>query len=145
MVLKKSQIDSALGYWREKKQKVSFLEESISKLSPQKSHVLRSIQKKKKNCRCPTLCNPMDCSLPGSFAHGILQARRLAGCHSLLQEIFPTQGSNRDILHCRWIVKHTGWKPLMGSQQNHVEYRPLRMSNIEMIRYRMKYNYAWDI
>ena len=26
---------------------------------------------------CPTLCNPMDCSLPGSSAHGVLQARRL--------------------------------------------------------------------
>ena len=24
---------------------------------------------------CPTLCDPMDCSLPGSSAHGILQAR----------------------------------------------------------------------
>ena len=23
---------------------------------------------------CPTLCNPMDCSLPGSSVHGILQA-----------------------------------------------------------------------
>ena len=35
---------------------------------------------------CPTLCNPMDCNLLGSFVHGILQ-----GCHSLLQGIFPTQ------------------------------------------------------
>ena len=26
---------------------------------------------------CPTLSNPMDCSLPGSFIHGILQARVL--------------------------------------------------------------------
>ena len=26
---------------------------------------------------CPTLCNPMDCSLPGSCVHGILQARIL--------------------------------------------------------------------
>ena len=26
---------------------------------------------------CPTLCNPVDCSLPGSFLHGILQARIL--------------------------------------------------------------------
>ena len=26
---------------------------------------------------CPTFCNPMDCSLPGSFVHGILQARKL--------------------------------------------------------------------
>jgi len=24
---------------------------------------------------CPTLCNPMDCSPPGSSVHGILQAR----------------------------------------------------------------------
>ena len=26
---------------------------------------------------CPTLCDPMDCSLPGSSIHGILQARTL--------------------------------------------------------------------
>ena len=26
---------------------------------------------------CPSLCNPMDCSLPGSSVHEILQARIL--------------------------------------------------------------------
>ena len=26
---------------------------------------------------CPTPCNSMDCSLPGSFVHGIFQARIL--------------------------------------------------------------------
>ena len=26
---------------------------------------------------CPTLCSPMDCSLPGSSVHGIFQARVL--------------------------------------------------------------------
>ena len=26
---------------------------------------------------CPTLCDPMDCSLPGSSVHGILQVRIL--------------------------------------------------------------------
>ena len=26
---------------------------------------------------CPTLCNPMECSLPGSSVHGILQAKTL--------------------------------------------------------------------
>ena len=26
---------------------------------------------------CPTLCNPVDCSLPGSSLHGIFQARVL--------------------------------------------------------------------
>ena len=28
---------------------------------------------------CPTLCDPMDCSLPGFSVHGILQARILEG------------------------------------------------------------------
>ena len=28
---------------------------------------------------CPTLCNPMDCSLPGFSAQGILQAKILDG------------------------------------------------------------------
>ena len=45
---------------------------------------------------CLTLCDPMDCSLPGSSVHGILQAE--VGCHALLQGIFPTQGLNPRIL-----------------------------------------------
>ena len=28
------------------------------------------------------------------------------GCQALLQEIFPTQGSNPGLLHCRWILYH---------------------------------------
>ena len=35
---------------------------------------------------CPTLSDPMDCSLPGSSIHGIFQAR--AGCHCLFW-VFP--------------------------------------------------------
>ena len=35
---------------------------------------------------CPILCELMDCSLPGSSIHGILQARNTGvGCHFLLQ------------------------------------------------------------
>ena len=51
---------------------------------------------------CPTLCDPMDCSLPGSSLHGILQARVLE-CVAifLLQGIFLTQGSNPGLLLCR--------------------------------------------
>ena len=34
---------------------------------------------------CLTLCDPVDCSLPGSSVHGISQARTLEwGCHVLL-------------------------------------------------------------
>ena len=48
----------------------------------------------------------LDCSLPDSSVHGILQASILewvAGSHSLLQGIFPTQGSNPGLQNCWWI------------------------------------------
>ena len=39
---------------------------------------------------CPTLCNPMDCSLPGSSVHGIFQARILEwGAIAFSAGIFP--------------------------------------------------------
>ena len=47
---------------------------------------------------CLTLCDSMDCSLPSSTVHGILQARILeccaCECCACLQGIFPTQGSD---------------------------------------------------
>ena len=49
---------------------------------------------------CLTLCDPVDCSPPGSSVRGILQARRRElGCRALHQGIFPTQGSNWSLLH----------------------------------------------
>ena len=42
---------------------------------------------------CPTLCDPMDCSPPGSSVHRDSPGKNTAvGCHALLQGIFPTQG-----------------------------------------------------
>ena len=47
---------------------------------------------------CVHLCDSMDCSLPGSSVHDILQARNTGvGCHVTLQRIFPTQGSNLSV------------------------------------------------
>ena len=44
---------------------------------------------------CPTLCDPVACSPPGSSAHGDSLGKNAGvGCHALLQGIFPTQGSN---------------------------------------------------
>ena len=55
----------------------------------------------------PTLCNPMDCSPPGSAIHGDSPGKYTGvGCHALLQGIFPMQGSNPGLLHCRWILYH---------------------------------------
>ena len=49
---------------------------------------------------CPTLCDPMDCSLPGSSVHrDSLGKNTGVGCPALLQGIFPTQGSNPGIDH----------------------------------------------
>ena len=54
---------------------------------------------------CPTLCDLMDYSLPGSSVHGILQARvGWVTNHSFLQGIFPTQGSNPGLWYCRKIL-----------------------------------------
>ena len=51
---------------------------------------------------CPTLCDPMDCSLPGSSLYGILQARALEWVAIfLLQGIFLTQESNPGLPHSR--------------------------------------------
>ena len=50
----------------------------------------------------PTLCHPMDCSPPGFSVHGDSQGKNTGvSCHALLQGIFPTQGLNPGLLHCR--------------------------------------------
>ena len=54
---------------------------------------------------CPALCNPLDCSLPGSSVHGISLGKNTGvDCHTLLQGIFLTWESNWGLLHCRQIL-----------------------------------------
>ena len=50
---------------------------------------------------CLTVCDSMDYTV-----HGILQTRILewVAIPLLLQEIFPTQGLNPGLPHCRWIL-----------------------------------------
>ena len=43
---------------------------------------------------CPTLCDPMDCSPPGSSVHGILQARILESFPIYLD--FPGSSANKE-------------------------------------------------
>ena len=61
---------------------------------------------------CLTLCDPMDCSPPGSSVHGDSPGKNTGvGCHALLQGIFPAQGSNPGLQHCRQILsclRHQG-------------------------------------
>ena len=60
---------------------------------------------------CSTLCDPMDCSPPGSSVHGDSPGKNTGvGCHALLQGVFPTQGSNPGLL-CL-LHRQAGFLPL---------------------------------
>ena len=52
---------------------------------------------------CPTLCAPVDCSIrPWLLRPWDFQGKSTrVGCHFLLQGVFPTQGSNPGLPHCR--------------------------------------------
>ena len=55
-----------------------------------------------------TLWDAMDCSPPGSTVHGDSPGENTGvGCHTLLEGIFPTQGLNPGLPHCRWILYQT--------------------------------------
>ena len=72
---------------------------------------------------CPTLCNPMNCSPPGSSVHGILQAKILEWVAILFSRgIFLTQGPNPGLLHCRQTFYHLSQQgswvhPVDGTQK----------------------------
>ena len=60
---------------------------------------------------CLTLCDPVDCSPPGSSSvHGILTE---VGCHALLQGTFPTQEVSR--------IGQAGSLPLAPARNPHLE------------------------
>ena len=45
---------------------------------------------------CLTLCNPMDCSPPGTPDHGASPGKKIGvGCHGLLQGIFLSRGGSQ--------------------------------------------------
>ena len=69
---------------------------------------------------CPTLCDPMDCSLPGRLLCPWDSPGKNTGvgCHFLLQGIFPTQGSNPCLL--LWQVDFFTTKPPAGCQTDHL-------------------------
>ena len=56
---------------------------------------------------CPALWDPMNCSWPASSVRGDSPGKiTRVDCHALLQGIFPTQGSNSGLPHCKWVVYH---------------------------------------
>ena len=63
---------------------------------------------------CPTLCNPMDCSLPGSSVHGIFQARVLewvaiAFSYNPVCERAKETQMYRTVFWTLWERERVGW------------------------------------
>ena len=84
---------------------------------------------------CLTLCDPMNCSLPGSSVHGDSQGKNTeVGCHVLLQGTFPTQGSNPGLPHCRQILYHLSHQELtIYIQENKDSYQKNQINTCTLI------------
>ena len=83
---------------------------------------------------CLTLWDPKNCSPPGSSVHEDSPGQNTGiSCHALLQGIFPTQGLNSGLPHCRRILyqlSHQGSSKLgSGSMRSKIlgntDYRPV--------------------
>ena len=70
---------------------------------------------------CPTLCDPMDCSLSGSSVHGISQARILEWVviSSSRGSFWPRNWTQLSLSHCRQILYHLSHQ---GSPRIRTEY-----------------------
>ena len=76
---------------------------------------------------CPTLCDPVDCSLPGSSPHGILQARILEwlaisfsrGSSQLRDrtQVFHIAGRHFNLRAIREALLIGDWNAELGSQE----------------------------
>ena len=70
------------------------------------AHNMSFLLKRKKESEvihlCPTLCDPMDCSLPGSSIHGILQTGILEWV--AISWIFTAQGLNPGVPCCKQML-----------------------------------------
>ena len=81
----------------------------------------------------PTLCNLMNYSSPGSSVRGNSPGKNTGvNCHFLPQEIFPTQGSNPGLPHCRWILYY-------------LNHQDRRMETCRRTENKPGLNYVWDI
>ena len=80
---------------------------------------------------CLILCDPVDCSQPGSFVHGDSPGKNTrAGCHFLLQRIFLTQGSNQRLLNLlHWQVGSLRHLGIFG----HIQRFPIYSASPELM------------
>ena len=106
---------------------------------------------------CPVVSNslrPIGCSPLGSSVHGDSPGKNTGvGCYALLQGIFPSQGLNPGLPHCRWILYHLNHQgcpwilkgvayPFTGSSQ------PKNWTGVSFIAgeffYQLSYQWSWN-
>ena len=76
---------------------------------------------------CSILCNPMDCSPSDSSVHGDSLGKNTGvGCHALFKRIFPSQGSNPGLPHCRQILS---WQSHKGSPVSLLYYNLISITS----------------
>ena len=63
---------------------------------------------------CPTLCNPMNCGPQVLCPWDSPGKNTGVDCHTLLQRIFPKQGLNPGLLHCRKILYHLSYREVLA-------------------------------
>ena len=74
----------------------------------------------------------MDYSLPGSSAMGFSRQEYWSGSRTLLQGIFPTQGLNPGLLHCRQILYQLSHKEalILDTQSSNNDMQVGTLSNM---------------
>ena len=58
---------------------------------------------------CPTLCDPMNCSMPDSLSTDFSRQEYWGGLPFPTPGDLPTQGSNSGLLHCGQILYHLSY------------------------------------
>ena len=90
---------------------------------------------------CPTLYNPMNSSPRSSFVSGDSPGKNTrAGCHALLQGIFPTQGSNPGLPHCRQVLHCLNHQGSPGTAYKYrISIATLDLQNPQVIHSTLKF------
>ena len=93
---------------------------------------------------CLTLCDPVHHSPPGSSPWDSLGKNTRVGCHALLQGIFPTQGLNPCLPHCRQILyclSHQG-SPIYMQTHSSSDSFPIQPLHYRVLSNTVLYNAA---
>ena len=67
---------------------------------------------------CPTLSNPMDCSLPGSSVHGIFQAKVLEW-GAIAFSNYPGQMQKYQLVQTHLLMQNCCWEPEKRREVNY--------------------------